>query len=72
MNKRYLGLFILILLISSISSSGRTRQQSVENFLDTLRVPEEGYSNIVGSEVNVSATADALEIATYLNFEVNN
>lgn len=72
MNKRYLSLFILILLISSISTSGRTRQQSVENFLDTLRVPEEGYSNIVGSEVNVSATADALEIAMYLNFEVNN
>jgi prenyltransferase beta subunit len=44
----------------------------VENFLDTLRIPEEGYSNVVGSEVNVSATGDALEIAAYLNIEINN
>ena len=58
--------------MSSVISSGRTRQQSVENFLDTLRVPEEGYSNALGGEVNVSATADALEIASYLNFEINN
>ncbi len=40
--------------------------------MDTLRVQEEGYSNVVGGEVNVSATADALEIAAYLNFEINN
>ena len=50
----------------------RTREASIENFLDELRINEDGYANIPGGEVNISSTAEALEISNILNFKVNN
>lgn len=73
MNYKYWGfLSILVLLLSSSISTARTRQASVENFLDELRISEDGFANTPGGEIGIRSSTEAMEISSILNFNINN
>ena len=73
MNFKYWGIFsIVILLMGSSLTSGRTRQASVENFLEELRISEDGFANVPSGEVNISSSTEAMEVSNILNFGINN
>ncbi|MCY3410791.1 MAG: hypothetical protein INQ03_04050 [Candidatus Heimdallarchaeota archaeon] len=70
MKKVYLVLLVFLLLASP--ASGRTRQKSIENFIDRVRLSPDGYANTPTSEVNITATTEVLEIASLLQYKINN
>lgn len=73
-NHRSLFWLTVIILISQIGNPvlAITKQESVEKFLDDVRVDVQGFANTPGDEITVRHTSMALKIANYLGFEVNN
>lgn len=63
---------IIFILLFSIPVTGRSRQRSIENFIDSLRLNEDGYANSPDGEVNITATTQVLEIANVINYDINN
>ncbi|RMG42381.1 MAG: hypothetical protein D6732_01175 [Methanobacteriota archaeon] len=70
----FLFLFASFLLVSHIlyPTLAITKQESVEKFLETVRINDKGFANVPGGEVTISHTSMALQISNYLGFEVNN
>ncbi len=70
---KYFLLLALILIVSHISPSvAITKQESVEKFLESVRVDVQGFANTPKGDVTVTHTSMALQIANYLGFKVNN
>lgn len=61
-----------MLLISANFTQGRTRRSSVDTFLDTVRLSQNGFADTPSGSVNVESTQLVLDIKTTLQLEINN
>ena len=66
------SLIIIITLIFASPSIAKTRQASVRNMLDEVRLSPEGFANTPLDEVNIDTTTKVLSISSLINYEVNN
>ncbi|MHA2098262.1 MAG: prenyltransferase/squalene oxidase repeat-containing protein [Candidatus Kariarchaeaceae archaeon] len=63
-------ILVFVLIISSVSA--RTRNDSVETYLDQIRLTQEGFANSPSEAVGIQSTTRALTISRLLNHRVNN
>jgi len=66
------AIFILLLIMSSMMVEGATREESIINFIDEMRVEKSGYTNQIGDEVNLKSTVNAMYAKSILKSEINN
>jgi prenyltransferase beta subunit len=60
----------LIFILSTGSVTGRSRNSSIENYLEDLRLTPEGFANTISDEIEIHSTTKALTITRLLNHEV--
>ena len=69
---RRLWLIFVLCLILTNSSSARTRLSSIENFLDQVRLTDQGFANTPQDKITVKSTSEAIQIANKINYNINN
>ncbi|MCE7737259.1 MAG: hypothetical protein GPJ54_20390 [Candidatus Heimdallarchaeota archaeon] len=69
-NKIIYILFIILLFASP--SYAKTRNASVHNFFDEVRLSPEGFANSISDEVNIDISTKVLAISRLVDYEVNN
>ncbi len=70
--RKYIVFSMIVLLVFTTPVDARTRQKSIENFIDRLRLSDDGYAGSVSGEVNITSTTDVLEIASLIDYKINN
>lgn len=70
--KKVTVLLLLLLLCSLQPTVAKTRTDSIVDFMDAMRLYPQGFSDNKGENITISATSNALKIATNLGLEINN
>lgn len=69
--RRILGIFVLCLLVTT-SVSARTRVSSIYNFLDQVRLSDQGFANTLQDTISVQSTSEVIQIAGIINYKLDN
>ena len=72
LRKTFIYSLIIIFLFTSNSIIAKSRDASVQNMLDDVRLSPEGFANTPFAEVDIEVTTKVLSISRLINYEVNN
>ncbi len=67
-----LSISCLVIFSLFIPTAAITKEESIIQFLDDMRLSVDGFANSANERVTIKATSLALEIATYVSYDLNN